>query len=280
MHPVLFQLGPLPVHTFGVLMGLGFLVGILYSMRQARKWGLGPDDIFNLSFWIMVSGVGGARLFYILVDMVQKGANSEFIEHPANLLKIWEGGLVWYGGMICAIPVVFFYTWRFRMPALRVADVLAPATFIGLAVGRFGCLMAGDDFGRPTKVWWAVTFHNPDALVYPSSLIGQPLHPTQLYMAAKSFFVGLLCHLVLKHWKKFDGQVFCVALLVYPVLRAIVEIYRGDTKRGIFPGTGGALTTSQGIGVLVFALGVVSWIALSKRRPTFVINPPADPATP
>ena len=149
MHPILIQLGSLPIHTFGMMMGAGFLAGILYSLRQARRWGIDPEQIFNLSFWIMLSGVLGSRINYIIVDLAQKGVRSEFYKSPMQLFAIWNGGLVWYGGMILATFVVLYYARRYKMPVLRVFDVLAPGTFLGLAIGRFGCVSAGDDFGKP-----------------------------------------------------------------------------------------------------------------------------------
>ena len=269
MYPILLQLGKLPIHTFGVMMGTGFLVGILYSLRQAKKWGIDPEEIFNLSFWIMLSGVLGARAMYILVDIAQKGsAKSDFVKHPWKLVAIWEGGLVWYGGFILAALVVFWYARKYRMPIWRVTDMLAPGTFMGLAIGRFGCVTAGDDFGREltgAAAKWGLVFTHEKALIYPDTLMGKPLHPTQFYMALKSFFVALVCHYVLTRWKRFDGQVFAVALMLYPPLRAVVELFRGDHLRGYIPFTGRMLTTSQGIGIVIFGVGVYSWFALKKR---------------
>jgi len=256
VHPILIQLGNFPIHTFGVLMGSGFLVGILYALRHSRKWGLDPDGIFNLCFWIMVSGVLGARALYIIIDIAMKGSGSEFYSYNViKLFALWEGGLVWYGGFLAAAPTALFYLRRHGFPVWRAADVLAPATFMGLALGRIGCLMAGDDFGRPTTMPWGVTFNNPLALVYPPSLMHRPLHPTQTYMQIKSFSIALICHLVLKHRKSFDGQVLAIATMIYAVARYIVEIYRGDDDRGWIPFTHQLLSTSQGIGIAVFALG-------------------------
>jgi len=264
MHPILIDLG-FPIHTFGVLMGAGFLVGILGSMREATRQGLDPDEIFNLSFWIMVSGVGGARLLYVLIDVIQHGGASDFLDNPLALLAIWQGGLVWYGGLIGATITVLYYTRRYRMPVLRTCDLLAPYTFLGLAIGRVGCLMAGDDFGRPTTVPWAITFTNPKALVYPESLIGEPLHPTQLYMVAKSLFVALVCWVVLKRFKRFDGMVFGIAFLLYAPLRYVVELYRGDFQRGYV--IENVLSTSQAIGIAVVAFGIAALFWAKRQAP-------------
>lgn len=277
MHPILIQIGNIPIHTFGMMMGAGFLAGILYSLRQARKWGIDPEMIFNLSFWIMLSGVLGSRVNYIIVDLAQKGTRSEFWRNPLELFAIWNGGLVWYGGFILATIVTILYARRHRMPVWRVCDALAPGTFLGLAIGRFGCVSAGDDFGMKLSgaaAPWGLVFTDPRALVYPDSLFGQPLHPTQLYMAAKSFFVAFVCHLVLKYWKRFDGQVFSIAFMLYAPLRAIVELYRGDYQRGYIPWTGKMITTSQGIGIVVFLVGVgCFWHFSRTRQPAFAAQP-------
>lgn len=276
MHPILIHIGHFPIHTFGVLMGSGFLAGILYSLRQSRKWGLDPEVIFNLSFWIMVSGVLGARALYVFIDIGQKGWSSEFVTwNVTKWVALWEGGLVWYGGFIAASIVVIAYAYRQKLPVWRVADVLAPAAFMGLAIGRIGCLMAGDDFGKPTHVPWAVTFHNPLALVYPPSLLGVPLHPTQTYMQMKSFTVAFVCHMFLKRWKRYDGAVLALSMMVYSVLRFIIEYFRADTERGFIPGTGQWVSTSQGIGIAVFILGIV--LLLWRKRAAPAIS--ASPAT-
>ena len=278
MHPILIRLGSFPIHTFGVLMGSGFLVGILYSLRQSRKWGLDPDGIFNLCFWIMVSGVLGARVLYIAIDVAMKGHDSEFYSY--NLLKLfalWEGGLVWYGGFIAAATTGLLYLRRHGFPVWRAADMLVVATFMGLAIGRIGCLMAGDDFGRPTTMPWGIVFRNPDALVYPPSLMGVPLHPTQLYMSLKSFTVALVCHLVIKHRKRFDGQIMAIAMMLYATLRYSVEIFRGDDDRGWIPYTHQMFSTSQGIGIAVFALGAFLYWNRRAAAPPLSVTAPQPP---
>lgn len=270
MHPILIQLGKLPIHTFGMMMGAGFLAGILVSLRLARRWGLDSEFIFNLSFWIMLSGVLGSRINYIIVDLAQKGVRSEFYKEPLKLFAIWQGGLVWYGGFILATLVTIYYARRYRMPIWRICDALAPGTFIGLAIGRFGCVSAGDDFGKPlvgeAAKKWGLVFTDERSLVYPREMMGVPLHPTQFYMAVKSFFVALSCYLLLKYWKRFDGQAVAVAFLLYPPLRAFIEALRGDYQRGYIPYTNKLLTTSQGIGVVVFLVGVYALVYFRRTQ--------------
>lgn len=273
MHPILVQLGSLPIHTFGMMMGAGFLAGILVSLRLARRWGLDQEFVFNLSFWIMLSGVLGSRINYILVDLAQKGVRSEFYKEPLKLFAIWQGGLVWYGGFILGTLVVIYYARRYKQPIWRLCDTLAPGCFLGLAIGRFGCVSAGDDFGRVLTgeaAKWGLVFTDPRSLVYPREIMGQPLHPTQFYMAVKSFFVALVCHQVLTKYKRFDGQVTAIGLLLYPPLRAWIELYRGDYQRGYIPWTNQMVTTSQGIGIAVFLVGVFALFHFARtQRPKF-----------
>lgn len=276
MHPILVQFGRFPIHTFGVLMGAGFLVGILYSLREARRAGLDPDGIFNLCFWIMVTGVLGARVLYMILDVVQKGRGSEFFSiNPLKLFALWEGGLVWYGGFIPAAAFVFAYTWKKGMPVWRTADMLTPATFMGLALGRIGCLMAGDDFGKLMPNFpLAVVFRDPGALVYPDSWRGKPLFPSQIHMSVDAFLVALVGHLVLRR-SRFQGQAFSISIMLYAVLRGIEEIYRGDEDRGFIGHT--PLTTSQGIGIGVFAVGAfLYWKRRAAGSPAPLLPPPPE----
>ncbi len=264
MYPVLIKIFGFPLHSFGVLMGAGFMAAILYVVRMARRHGIDAERVFDLTFWVMVAGVGGCRLFYVLIDLLTRGGDSEFLRNPTKLIAIWEGGLVWYGGFILASVVVILYARKHAMPVWRVCDLFTPATFLGLGIGRVGCLMAGDDFGHVTDVPWAVTFTNKAALVYPESLLGQPLHPTQLYMMVNAFSLAAVCHLLLNRWRRFDGQVFGTGLMLYAAFRAFVEIYRGDFQRGFVPGTN--LSVSQGLGIAVFAAGLaVLWTSRRAR---------------
>jgi phosphatidylglycerol:prolipoprotein diacylglycerol transferase len=189
-------------------------------------------------------------------------------------LYLWEGGLVWYGGVGGAIILLVWQIRKLGLPPLRTMDIVAPATFLGLTLGRLGCLAAGDDFGSPIKSEagkaWGVVFSNPDALVYPDSWRTIPLHPAQLYMALNAFILFVILRAILRR-KRFDGQVIAASFILYAIGRFIIEIYRGDAGRGYaieglsFLGRTVNLSTSQFISVFVFAAGVAMLAALYKR---------------
>jgi phosphatidylglycerol---prolipoprotein diacylglyceryl transferase len=172
--------------------------------------------------------------------------------HPLKAFAVWEGGLVMYGGMLAVFFTVIGYAAKNHLNILRLCDLVAPAAFLGGAIGRWGCFFAGDDYGKPTDSWVGVRFTDPNSLV-PEALRGVALHPAQLYMSAKCLLIFGVCMWVTRR-KKFDGQVGALALLMYAVLRSIVELYRGDADRGSV----GFLSSAQFTSIFVFfvALGL------------------------
>lgn len=277
MHPNLINFGPLleaitgvardlPLHSFGILMGAGFIAGIAFGMREARRWGIDSEAIFNLSFWVMLGGIAGSRILYVIVDILQQGSDSAYLSNPLSIIQIWEGGLVWYGGFFGAFVCFLIYAYREKLPIWRTCDVCGPATFFGLAIGRLGCMAVGDDFGRPIKAEWfkpfGVVFTHPEALVYPASLKGEILHPTQLYMGLGAFILFLILWFMLKH-KRFDGQVTWIAFALYPISRSIVEVFRGDYQRNVNPDV--LLSTSQWVSIPTFLAGVILFYVFWQR---------------
>ncbi|MEK6777604.1 MAG: prolipoprotein diacylglyceryl transferase [bacterium] len=254
MHPVLFHFGPLTLHTYGVFVASAFFLAIALSLRQARREGLDQNQMLDLAFYITLSAIIGARLLFIIVEY------RYFLEKPIRIFKIWEGGLVFYGGLILAVTVGIFYMKKHKMPVLKVGDIVAPSLAIAQAVGRLGCLSAGCCYGKVTSAPWGIVFTDPDSLV-PLDKLGLTLHPTQLYDS----FAGLILFLILYAMgrkKRFDGQVLVMYGILYPVLRFSVEIFRGDSRGALL---GGMISTSQFISLIVFAVAVIFYIKLRNR---------------
>lgn len=239
MHPILVQLGPLPIHTYGFLIALGFIVATQVMQYNARRSGLDADKIQDLIFFGLVIGFIGARTIFVLTRF------SFFMENPLDIFKVWEGGLVFYGGPMFTIPFIVWFARKHKFPIWKTLDSLAPGLVIGHAFGRLGCLAAGCCYGRPTGSNFGIVLNSE--LVDPA-LRGIHLHPTQIYESVSLLilFTGLM---ILFKRKRFDGQVSLVYLMTYPVIRSVIEIYRGDTIRGFV--IDGFLSTSQFISVLV-----------------------------
>ncbi len=254
MHPVLIRIGPLTIHTYGFFIAIGFLTALWLAAREARKQGIPSARIFDLCFYILLAAIVGSRLFFILINA------EHYLRHPLDAIKLWEGGLVFYGGMILAIPVTLWYVKKFGVNVWVTADIFAPPIAIGHAIGRLGCLAAGCCYGKAAEnLPWGIIFTDPECLA-PTNV---KLHPTQLYESAGELliFVALIA---LRNRKTFNGELFMVYLACYAVLRFIVEFFRGDAGRGFLAE---GLSLSQGISTLLFIAGVAGFIALRKRHP-------------
>jgi phosphatidylglycerol:prolipoprotein diacylglycerol transferase len=245
MHPILANLGPIPIHTYGFLIAIGFIVAVQVIQWHAKKSGLDAEKIQDLVFGCLAIGFLGARIVFIMTRF------SYFMENPIDMFKVWEGGLVFYGGPLAATPFAIWFIRKHRFPLWRTLDSLAAGLVVAHAFGRMGCLAAGCCYGKPTDVPWAIKLNSE--LVDPA-LRGIPLHPTQIYESLALFilFFGLL--IAFKR-RRFEGQVALIYFMAYPIIRSVIEIYRGDTIRGFF--IEGILSTSQAISALIFIAAAV-----------------------
>jgi phosphatidylglycerol:prolipoprotein diacylglycerol transferase len=253
MHPVLIRFGPFAIHTYGFLIAVGFLVGLWLAVIQAKKEGIPPNKILDLGFYILLAAIIGSRLFFILVNA------GYYLENPFDAFKIWEGGLVFYGGVLLAVPTAVWYVKRNGLSVWNTADMFAPSIAIGHVFGRLGCLAAGCCYGKSAQsLPWGIVFTDPDCLA-PVNLL---LHPTQLYESAGEF-VNFIILMVMRKDKSFNGQIFMTYLLFYSLLRFIVEFFRGDIARGFLLQN---LSVSQGISIAMFVGAVVGYVALRQRN--------------
>jgi phosphatidylglycerol:prolipoprotein diacylglycerol transferase len=255
MHPLLVNIGPIPIHTYGFLIAIGFLVAIFVLKRLAYRAKLDVERILDLAFWCLLIGFMGARALFVITRL------SYFVSNPIEIFKVWEGGLVFFGGPIAVVPFVIWYLRKHKLPLWKTMDVLAPPLVIAHAFGRLGCLAAGCCYGKPTGTSFGVKLYSD---LVDRQFQGIPLHPTQLYESAALFvlFLGLL---YVSKKKVFDGQVALTYSLIYPIIRSIIEIFRGDIVRGFI--IEDVLSTSQFISILVLLIaGTVLFYRLSQVR--------------
>jgi phosphatidylglycerol:prolipoprotein diacylglycerol transferase len=259
VHPIAFHLGPLTVHWYGIMIALAFLAGLWTAMLRARREKISSDQIADITLWLMVGGILGARVVYVTTYWKE-----EFANYPiSEIFEVWHGGLVYYGGFIGATIAGYIYVRWKKMPLWKTADVLAPSIALGSVFGRTGCLLNGCCYGRPTDLPWAITFTNPQAQELSGTPLGIPLHPTQIYDGllnlALYFFLAWLFRR-----KRFDGQIFATYLMCYAIARAFVEHFRGDYS-DLHYHLG--LSPAQWIGVPIFITGLALAAILSKREP-------------
>ena len=258
MHPILFRIFDFQIGTYGLLYAISFLAALRIATHYARKEGIDAGRILDLGIYTLLAGIVGAKLLLYLLDL------PVYWERPAELLRTWRAAGVFYGGLILASAVGLLYAHRHRLPFGKTADALAPALALGQAFGRVGCFAAGCCYGVPTRGFWAVTFHNPDARALTGVPLDVPLHPTQLYHSGANLLLfGIL---VFAHRRKrIDGTVFWLFLLLHALFRFSIEFLRGD-YRG--PALLGGLTTSQGIALLAILLGAAMLLKARMERET------------
>jgi phosphatidylglycerol:prolipoprotein diacylglycerol transferase len=238
MHPILFEFGPFTLRTYGLMMAISFLLGLLLARVFNRREGRSDDELMDLTMWIMLGAVVGARILYVIVEWPQfwgPDAPPELAARLLNMAAVWRGGLVYYGGLIGAFFAALAFLKRHRLPVWSYGDVLAPGLALGQVTGRLGCWFNGCCYGRESKEF---------GVVFPAIGDNIPHLPTQLYESA---FCLALAAFLAWFWgrKAYAGQVFWLYVLLYAVWRFGVEFLRGDAERGVL--VSAALSPSQWI---------------------------------
>ncbi len=251
MFPVLFSIGPLTLHTYGIFVATGLVVGVLVTIRIGRSQRMMPQNILDISFITIFSGIIGSRLVYILMNL------SYYISNPLDMLKLWQGGLVFSGGLLAGILMLLWYTRRKDYSLLMLGDIFSPGVAIGQGIGRIGCFMAGCCYGRPTTVPWGVVFTDPRSL----ATLNIPLHPTQLYSSLSGFIIFIVL-MILNTKKTFEGQMLLWFLILHSTSRLLIEKFRGD-DRGLIPGIDWSVTQLSTVFILI---GAVITLLIIKAR--------------
>jgi phosphatidylglycerol:prolipoprotein diacylglycerol transferase len=254
MYPRLFELGPVTVYTYGVLLAAAYLCGLQLARVRAQARGLDANRILDLGIYIIISALIGAKLLLLVTDF------RTFTANPRELLTLARSGGVFYGGLILAVSVALLYIRKIGLPLWTTCDVFAPGIALGHVVGRFGCLFAGCCYGKETHVPWAITFKDPFAAANVGTPLGVPLHPTQLYEAGAELVILIALLATERRGRPYPGRTFWLYMLLYAISRFIIEFYRGD-ERGMV----GALSTSQFISVLLAPLAIVMLVYLARR---------------
>ena len=255
MHPILLHIGPLTIHTYGALFALGILIAVALSEYLYRRDGGEPETMIDLALPVVVGVIIGARALFIIVE------HEYYLQNPAEIIMVWKGGLVFYGGLIGG-ALAFIITARVKKLELwHLADTVAPGVALGHALGRLGCFFAGSCYGRPTDVPWAVIYSDPNSLA--RDIIGVPVHPTQLYSAAfLTFLAGIL--LVIGYRPAFRGQVIATYGILYGTFRFFIEFFRGD-PRGTVVLADITFSTSQAVSLLLVPVSLGLYLYLKQK---------------
>ncbi|MCK6550011.1 prolipoprotein diacylglyceryl transferase [Myxococcota bacterium] len=274
MHPVLIDFGLFKLHTYGLMIALGFLVGMQLATREARRVDLSPKKDFDqfvldLTFWILIVAMVGSRILFIIVEWER-----DYARDPLKIFRVWEGGLVFYGGFVASVLFSAYYCKRKGKDFFLVSDTLIPSVALGHFFGRLGCLAAGCCWGGQVDPSFPLGIRfPPGSLAFNSmqhqNLIGydalwtMPVHPVQLYESTGELILFFIL-LAMRTRKRFHGQVLLTYLFVYSILRSSLEMLRGDKARGVDIIFG--LSTSQLISALISISAVAIFVYLQKKR--------------
>ena len=278
MYPDLFTIpewipliGGAPITSFGVMMFLSFLVGGATMRPIMKEKGMDPERAWDVVFMGVIGGVVGAKIYYVLLNWQQTAAD------PLGMI-FNRGGMVWYGGFFGATALIVWDTKRAGLSVPKMADVVAAPLALAYAVGRLGCFLVGDDYGRPTDLPWGIAFPRgtpPTTVVslernfgitVDPALIAKygdviPVHPTQLYEIGLSVLFFFILWRI-RSYRHGADWLFMLWLILAGAERFFVEIFRAKDDRFFGP-----LTVAQVISMGLIAVGVWGMIRLWPVRP-------------
>ncbi|MFP4172507.1 MAG: prolipoprotein diacylglyceryl transferase [Candidatus Hydrogenedentota bacterium] len=286
MHPVLIDIGPFTLHSYGLMIATAFIVALLLCQRDAPRFGVPVEFISSVAFGGLLAGIIGARILHIVMFSQQYSW-----DNPLGWIAIWEGGLVFQGAMPVAAAFCLLYARAKGVAFTAFIDVLGPYIPLGHAIGRVGCFLNGCCYGSIAHdVPWAVTFprfpsdpsetptgslpyldHLQRGLVAFSDQWSLPVHPSQLYSMGVLLLLAVMLLLCRRYWRPFQGIMIPAYFTLYGVGRFVLEFFRGDAAREHF---GGMLTNQQVFSFVFIAFGVGSFVYLYRNRERFK---PAQP---
>lgn len=242
MYNDILRIGPLSIHSYGLMIGIGVIVALVVAAKRAKKRGLDTDFLYGLGFVTLVFGFIGAKLLYCIVEI------EAFLNEPMQVLS--GSGFVLYGGIIGGILAAMVYCKYKKVNFFEYFDLAVPSVAIAQGFGRIGCFLAGCCYGSETDSCIGIMFHNSS--IAPN---GIKLIPTQLFSSAGNFFIAVVLLLYARTDRK-TGKVGALYLILYSMGRFIIEFFRNDYRGNV-----GVLSTSQFISLIILAIGIAMFFA-------------------
>jgi phosphatidylglycerol:prolipoprotein diacylglycerol transferase len=242
MYNDILKIGPLSIHGYGLMIGIGVIVALVVAAKRAKKRGLDTDFVYGLGLITLVFGFIGAKLLYCIVEI------EAFLNEPMQVLS--GSGFVLYGGIIGGILAAMVYCKYKKVNFFEYFDLAVPSVAIAQGFGRIGCFLAGCCYGRETDSCIGIMFHNSS--IAPN---GIKLIPTQVFSSAGNFLIALVLLLYARKNRK-TGKVGALYLILYSVGRFIIEFFRNDYRGNV-----GVLSTSQFISLVILAIGIAMFFA-------------------
>jgi len=268
MHRILFRI-PLPfrpghfdIAFYGVMVAIGAFAAVLTAAFRAKESDENPTHILDLALWVLIAGLVGARVFYLFSDMDWTGESKSLLNVTKVFFQFRQGGLVFYGGLLLAIPVGIVFLVRKKLSVWKFADIAAPSVAIGIAFARIGCYLNGCCWGKRCSVDFPfhVAFPEGSFAAHCYGKANVPLYPTQFISCLNAAILFVFLTIIYRR-RRFDGQVFWLFIAMYSLTRFAIEFLRGDNQpvfRGVF-------TVSQAISLLLLPTSLVMLFVLWTR---------------
>lgn len=243
MHPVILRLPWFTVYSYGVFVAIGFSMAAIYFLHSLRSTFIPEKIITNMIAGIIVISLLASRFFYVLMNL------DYYFTRPEKIFYIWEGGMVFYGGLFASILFSFFYIKLKNLDLGKIGDCSAPAIALGISIGRIGCFLNGCCYGIPSHFGFVFTPDSPAGRVFP----GQRLFPVQLLSSFNLFVIFLILHILRKRKKSFS-KLLPIFLTLYSLHRFFIEFLRGDTHSLVW-----GLTSFQIMSFSLLAISLIWW---------------------
>ena len=260
MHPDLLHLGPLTVHSYGLMIVIGFLAGLYLIKLRLESTDLKWQQILDLAFYLLLAGIIGSKLVYWMIFPHQSIMDMKLlVSDPVEFFKQFGAGFVFFGGLFAGALTLYVFMKKHRHPIAPVLDLFTPAVPLAHAFGRIGCFLAGCCYGTTCDLPWAVTFTSSNSL----APLNIPLHPVQLYESVFLFLLTGFLVLIENKIRRIPGRLLPLYVFFYGCWRFMIEFLRGD-PRGQIPGT--FLSTTQGVALVAVAVSAAAFATISMVK--------------
>ncbi len=247
MDPIAFELGPISVHWYGILIACAFLIGVWGSLREAKLEGINEDHFLNLIIICIVCAVIGARAYYVIFEW------NYYSQHLSEIIATWHGGLAIHGGVIGGIIAIAVCAWHYRLRIWQLLDIIAPYLILGQAIGRWGNFFNQEAYGYEVS---------PDVVPWAMYIDGAYRHPTFLYESIWDIIGFLLLIFASRSTKLKEGDIALLYFVYYSAGRFIIEGFRTDSLML------GPLRVAQVVCIIAIVASVVIAAVRRKKAPS------------
>lgn len=253
--PIAFRLGPISVAWYGIIIVTGAILAIWLTIREAEKRGISEDFIVDTAFWVLPLGILGARLYYVLFEL------DYYLNNPAQIFAIWEGGLAIYGGIIAGVLTIYWRCQKENIPVLLVTDILAPYVLLAQAIGRWGNFINQEAHGGEVSRQFLENLMLPEFIIEGMHINGAYYHPTFLYESIWSL-IGVILILAIRNREQFllRGETTALYMIWYGLGRLFIEGMRTDSLYL------GPLRISQIVSFIIIVLGIAAIVYLRRYK--------------